>query len=240
MMYEETRIVFEYTCEVQKVPASRDQIALTFMGLALRHGFRRTSVEDVAKALRISKKTIYEAFPSKEAMLEYALELAALEQRRSVEARITETSALGRALEVVRIALADARAGFAANPGVELVDPELQAAVNDRVYGPMVRDLLAAGVTSGAFSVADVEMTSRFVQAIGMEAVRQIHDDPESRPEDAAVEAIRRMIVGDIGVPAGAAAMGARPATSFTGAAAESPAPSRKPKKKGKKKQRGE
>ena len=45
-------------------------------------------------------------------------------------------------------------------------------------------------------------MTSRFVQAIGMEAVRQIHDDPESRPEEATVEAIRRLITGESGASA--------------------------------------
>ena len=50
------------------MPATKDEIALTFMGLAMRYGFRRTAVEDVARALRISKKTIYEYFPSKEAL----------------------------------------------------------------------------------------------------------------------------------------------------------------------------
>jgi AcrR family transcriptional regulator len=180
------------------MPASKDEIALTFMALAVRYGFRRTAVEDVAKALRISKKTIYEYFASKEALLEYALELGALQQRRRVESLLTETTALGRALEVTRIALSDARAGFTQNPGAELVEPpEIQTRVNDRVYGPMIRDLLAQGVAGGEFLVADVELTSRFVQAIGMEAVRQIHDDPERRPEEATVEAIRRLITGE-------------------------------------------
>ena len=134
------------------MPATKDEIALTFMGLAVRYGFRRTAVEDVARALRISKKTIYEYFPSKEALLEYALELGALQQRRRVESLLTETTALGRALEVTRIALSDARAGFAQNPGAELVEPpEIQTRVNDRVYGPMVRDLLAQGVAAGEF-----------------------------------------------------------------------------------------
>ncbi len=206
------------------MPAGRDEIATTFLSLAFRYGFRRTSVEDVAKALHISKKTIYEAFPSKAAILEYALELTALEQRRSVEARLTETSALGRALETVRMALADARAGFAANPTVELVDPDLQAQVNDRVYGPMVHDLLASGAAAGAFRIADVEMTSRFVMAIGMEAVRQIHDDPGNRPEEAAAEAVRRVIVGAEGESSGA------------GQAAADPVPAKKLKKKHKKK----
>jgi len=180
------------------MPATKDEIALTFMGLAVRYGFRRTAVEDVAKTLRISKKTIYEYFPSKDALLDYALELGALQQRRRVESLLTETTALGRSLEITRIALSDARDGFAENPGAELVEPpEIQTRVNDRVYGPMVRDLLNEGVAAGEFQIADVELTSRFVQAIGMEAVRQIHDDPESRPEEATVEAIRRLITGE-------------------------------------------
>jgi AcrR family transcriptional regulator len=188
------------------MPATKDEIALTFMGLAMRFGFRRTAVEDVAKALRISKKTIYEQFPSKDALVEYALELTALQQRQRVESLLTEATALGRAIQVTRTALSDARAGFAQNPGVELVEPELQTRINDRVYGPMVRDLLAQGVAAGEFEVADIDLTSRFVQAIGMEAVRQIHDDPESRPEEATVQAIRRLLTGESAAPAPAAA----------------------------------
>lgn len=189
------------------MPATKDEIALTFMALAVRFGFRRTAVEDVARQLRISKKTIYEYFPAKDALLEYALELTALEQRRRVESLLTETTALERALQVTRIALSDARAGFARNPDAELVEPpEMQTRVNDRVYGPMVRDLLTQGVAAGEFEVADVDMTSRFVQAIGMEAVRQIHDDPASHPEETTVQAIRRLITGERAAFAPAAA----------------------------------
>jgi AcrR family transcriptional regulator len=173
------------------------------MAVAVRFGFRRTAVEDVARQLRISKKTIYEYFPSKDAMLEYALELAALEQRRRVESLLTETTALGRVLQVTSIALADARVAFAQNPTLEIAEPpEVQTRVNDRVYGPMVRDLLEQGVAAGEFEVADVDLTSRFVQAIGMEAVRQIHDDLASHPEEATVEAIRRLITGESAAPA--------------------------------------
>ncbi len=179
------------------MPSSADEIAMTFMGLALRYGSRRTTVEDLARTLKISKKTIYEHFRSKEAMLERALELTALEQRRRVESLLTESTALERALQVTRIALADAREGFARHPGVELVDPELQAQVNDRVYGPLVRDLLEQGMAAGEFEVADVDMTSRFMQAVGLEAVRQIRDDPGSRVEEATLQAMRRLITGE-------------------------------------------
>ena len=71
------------------MPATKEEIAARFMDLAFRYGYRRTAVEDVARVLRISKKTIYEYFPSKEALLEYALELGAQGQRRRVESRLT-------------------------------------------------------------------------------------------------------------------------------------------------------
>jgi AcrR family transcriptional regulator len=201
---EKTIAVSAFPRREGRMPAGKEQIGRTFLGLALRFGFRRTSVEDVARALGISKKTIYEHFRSKDQVLEYALELAALEQRRRVESALTETTALGRALQITRIALADAREGFARHPGVELVDQDIQAAVNDRVYGPMVLDLIEEGLEAGEFAVTDPARTSRFVMAVGMEAVRQIHDDPECRPEEATLEAIRRLIAG--GMPASAAA----------------------------------
>ena len=69
----------------------------------------------------------------------------------------------------------------------------------------MVRDLLEQGVAAGEFEVADIDLTSRFVQAIGMEAVRQIHDDPASHPEEATVQAIRRLITGESAAPRRAA-----------------------------------
>lgn len=202
------------------MPATKDEIAQKFMDLAFLHGYRRTAVEDVARALRISKKTIYEYFPSKEALLEYALELGAREQRARVESRLTGATALGRALEVSSLALADARAFFEQSPSAEMVEPpELQAQVNERVYGPMVRELLEQGVAAGEFEVADVGMTTRFALVVGMEGVRRIREDPASRPEQATLEAIRRLITGE----------------SFANAP---PAPAKRKKKKAKKRER--
>jgi AcrR family transcriptional regulator len=207
------------------MPATKDEIAQKFMDLAFRFGYRRTAVEDVARALRISKKTIYEYFPSKTALLQYALELGAQGQRRRVEARITESTALGRALEVVGIALADARAFFESNPSEEMVEPpELQAQVNERVYGPMVRELLRQGVAAGEFALPDIDMTTRFVLVVGMEAVRVIHEDLTSHPEQATLDAIRRLITGE-------SRSGAAGGAAHGGTAAPAPTKKKKTKK---------
>jgi AcrR family transcriptional regulator len=177
------------------MPATKDDIAREFMALAFRFGYRRTSMEDVARALRISKATIYDQFATKEDLHAYAVTLTATEQRRLVEARLTAPTALGRLDEVVLAALAAVRAFYAANPHPQMVEPAAIAArVNAEVYEPMVRDLIAAGVAGGEFQVPDVDLAAAFVMAIGMEAVRRIRLDPACRPEGAMTDAVRRMV----------------------------------------------
>lgn len=179
------------------MPADKDEIARAFMALAFRFGYRRTTVEDVARTLRISKKTIYEHFRGKDGLLEYALELTAAEQRRSVEARLSAPSVLGRVLEVVSIALADVRGFCSAGPHAEMVEPpELAAEVNARVFAPLVRGLVDRGVARGEFTLADPGATAAFCMAIGMEAVRMIREDPQNRPDEAMREALERLLTG--------------------------------------------
>ena len=176
--------------------ATKDEIAGAFNELAARYGFRRTSVNDVARALRISKKTIYRSFSSKEELLHYAIELSAGEQCRRVEAALTETTALGRLQQVATMALADARRFYEANPHADLMEPsEVLAQVNAKVFGRLLATLLAEGVTAGEFEVADAPTTVAFLNAIGMEAVRIIHDDPSQHPEEAMLDAVRRLLV---------------------------------------------
>lgn len=176
---------------------TREEIAQQFMSLATRHGYRRTTIDDVVRALRISKKTIYDFFPTKEELLRYSVELAAMEQRRRVESMLTENTAMGRVGQAVTFALTDARRFFKANPHPEVEPSEVTAQVNARVYTPMVRDLIAAGVERGEFVVADIDFTATCCMAIGMEAVRMIREDPSRRPEEAMLEAVRRLLAGE-------------------------------------------
>src|SRR5512143_3121595 len=96
------------------MPATKDEIAATFGELVLRFGFRRASVDDVARTLHISKQTIYEHFRTKKDLYRYSVELWAREQRARVESLLRERSALGRIAEATAIAFADARRGLTA------------------------------------------------------------------------------------------------------------------------------
>ncbi len=181
------------------MPAGKEEIAATFGELALRYGYRRASVDDVARVLHISKQTIYEHFATKEGLYRASVELWATQQRQSVEARLTETSALGRIVEVTQMAFADARRGFEVNPHQDAGEPpEIVAEVNARVFGPMVRDLIVQGNQAGEFHVDDPEMTAVFAMAIGTEAIRMLRADPACNAPEAALDAIRRLIAGGV------------------------------------------
>jgi len=179
------------------VPAGKDEIADKFLELAIRYGYRRTAVEDVARDLHISKKTVYEHFASKADLRRYAIELGARRQRARVESLLTDATALGRIQQAINVALSDARAFYESQPNAQTVEPpELTAQVNDLVFMPMVRDLLVEGVAADEFEVSDPEMTAAFFVAMGTEAVRMIRDDPACRPEPLLFESVRRLVAG--------------------------------------------
>jgi AcrR family transcriptional regulator len=195
ILYQKTILVSKY--KAVTMPATKDEIAEAFLGLAFRFGYRRTTIEDVARSLHISKKTVYESFGGKADLLAYAVELAAAEQRRRVESLLTAPTAMGRVQQVVSIALGDVRAFYASQPHPEMIDPpEITAQVNEHVYGPMVRELLVAGVEAGEFQVEDPDTFAAFIVAIGMEAVRMIREDPSSEPEPAMLAAVQRLVAG--------------------------------------------
>lgn len=180
------------------MPATEDQMATTFYDLVARHGYRRTSVEEVASALGISKKTIYQSFSSKEELHRYAVDLWARRQRERVESLLTGLSALGRITQAISIAFADARAGFAATPLGDASDPlQVVTEVTARVFGPLVRDLLAAANAAGEIDVPDPDLSAGFCVAIGVEAIRRLREDPTSDTEAAMVEAVRRLLGAD-------------------------------------------
>ncbi len=180
------------------MPATEQQMATTFYDLVARHGYRRTSVEDVARALGISKKTIYQSFSSKEELHRYAMDLWAHRQRDRVESLLSARSALGRIPQAISIAVDDARTGFAATPLGDASDPlEVVTDVNSRVFGPLVRDLIAAANAAGEIDVPDPDLTAGFCVAIGVEAIRRLRENPALDIEAAMVSAVRRLLGAD-------------------------------------------
>jgi len=174
---------------------TKDEMARTFLALVGQYGYRRATVEDVATHCRISKKTIYGLFESKAALYEYALGLWAEQQRAAVEARLTANSPSRRLDQWVRLAFADAREASTkvTHPVVD-VPEDVVSEVNERVFAPLIRDLLVRGNAEGTWTVADPALTARFCVAVGVEGVSRLLHDPAHDTETATLETIRRIV----------------------------------------------
>mgnify|MGYP001160630348 FL=1 len=174
---------------------TKDEMARAFLALADRYGYRRARVEDVAVRCRASKKTIYALFENKAALYEYALGLWAQEQRSAVEARLTASDPAGQLAEGVGLAFSDARkaAGGLRHPDAD-GPAELVNEVNERVFAPLITDLLVSGNQDGTWTVAEPALTARFCVAVGVEGIARLLQDPAHDTEAATLEAIRRIV----------------------------------------------
>jgi AcrR family transcriptional regulator len=175
---------------------TKEEIAGCFMEQVARFGYRRSSVDDVARQLRVSKKTIYGHFASKEQLYAYAVTQWAGQQRGRVEARLSATTASGQLREMIGLAFADAAAGFAASSQGQAwtQPPELLAQANDHVFAPWIREVICEGNDAGEFDVADPELTTAFCMAIAMEGMRRLAEDIAENPVDEVAAAILRLV----------------------------------------------
>lgn len=176
--------------------ATKEEIADTFLALTRRYGYRRTAIADVSGALRISKKTIYDHFPDKESLYRFALERWARGQRDRVEGMLTATTARGRFEQVARIAFSHAREGLAEEADAS-EPPEVVDLVNNKVFAPLIRDLIEAGNAAGEFRVSRPDLAASICVAIGTEVVRTMRHAPAEGLEDYAIRTMMRVLAGD-------------------------------------------
>lgn len=177
------------------MPASKEEIADTFWRLSEKYGYRRATIADVAAALRISKKTIYEYYPDKKVLYRQALKQWALAQRKLVESLLTKQSARDRVEQIARIAFAHAREGFRTAQHEDDSEPaDIMERVNAHVFTPLIQSLIEEGNASGEFQVKQPCLIATFCVAIGMAAVRKIRDDRAEHPEDDAIQAMLKLI----------------------------------------------
>jgi len=136
------------------------------LGLFREHGYRRTSMEDIANAAHVAKGTLYIYFKSKEELFE------GLARRLSAQIGEDVKAALARDLpfEDKVLAVLDAKLGFVyrwvlSSPHAsELTDPTSH--LPDDVFGPVDRelraslaDLFKAGVKSGIVDLKAAGLT---------------------------------------------------------------------------------
>jgi AcrR family transcriptional regulator len=144
-------------------PAARARVVAAARDLFLRQGFLRTTADDIARELAISKATLYRAFRSKEEILRAVMRENMAEIQAGVESLVDDAS-LGFVEKMVSLLsfLADqiSRLGPILARDIQRAAPELWQEVRDFRRDKILRNfriILESGRRQGYFR-ADVDL----------------------------------------------------------------------------------
>ncbi len=135
-----------------------------------RFGFKKTTVDEIAEAAGISKRTLYEVFENKEKLLAELVMAEALTFRKEL---VNQMKALGDPVEKMQLLCELSRQYFDENPflgqvladGARLYTPFLgdEISLIEAGMREVIARLLVEGVQKGVFRKMDVKLTTACV-----------------------------------------------------------------------------
>lgn len=176
---------------------TRDRIADSFEAHLNRFGFRKTSVEDIAKDLHISKKTIYVHFESKDEIYKYVLQRRAERVRAEIAADLAGRGSCWEKIEgLIGVAFAYTRDWWERNRGSELVEKRYQVGEQAffEAYTTLLGEYVHSGARGGEFTVDDPDITSHLVSGLILAGLRMLRDGAHEDVERSVVAAAHRLL----------------------------------------------
>lgn len=178
------------------MPATKEQIADEFARHVERFGLQKTTVEEVAAELGISKRTVYQHFGSKREIYAYVVSRVAAEQRADLERAIASQPGPRERLEtLLRMIFAASRAHILETSASEWRDQyEIAVEAFREGYGSLIRDLVAQGAATGEFALTDGVLVDRLLGAVLIEYTFMVREDPDYDADEAVVAAALRFV----------------------------------------------
>ena len=159
---------------------TQHQIAEVFERRLGEVGYDGTTLDDVSREMKISKKTIYVHFDSKREIYAYIVErLAAREKMRLAAAVATLPTYAARVEAVTKMVLQSARQHIAETGRDEwLREYEIAADAFLKANGDLIRELVQAGMDAGEFTPGDAALVERMIAAMVVEYLLLVNADP--------------------------------------------------------------
>ena len=132
------------------------------------YGYKKTTVDDIAKELHISKKTIYQYFSTKEKVFYFIISHIAKQYAKNIQQKLREEDTVQKKFMVlINIIFKESRKWLKKNDAFEFkYKYELSAMVFLDAYALLIKELLVEGIKKGEFPEMNVELKVHFVQGI--------------------------------------------------------------------------
>jgi AcrR family transcriptional regulator len=176
------------------VSSTQQQIADVFRRRMEEVGYTGTTLDDVARALHISKKTIYVHFGGKREIYAYLVERQAAQEQARLAAMLAALPTCAARVEgAVRIVIDTGRRHVEATEREEwLAQYEVAADAFRKANGDLLRELVQEGMDAGEFPDGDARLVEQMVTAMVVEYILIVRDDPSyDRDEELLARIIR-------------------------------------------------
>jgi AcrR family transcriptional regulator len=171
----------------------KEQIAQAFARHFHHFGYRKTSVDEVARELGISKKTIYASFSSKEEIFEYAVQQAAGQMLRDFAPNIeAQTDYSERLTRLVHVIFEQAQR-FAQERDPFDFRYEIAEKAFRQAYLGFLQNLLERGMQAGDFAPGSPELRAQLADGLISTGIK-LAIDGNAQAEAEVVQALQRMI----------------------------------------------
>ncbi|MGE5229562.1 MAG: TetR/AcrR family transcriptional regulator [Deltaproteobacteria bacterium] len=160
-------------------------------------GYANTTLDDIARELKISKKTIYVHFDGKRDIYAHVVARTARRMKAQLAASVAPLPTYAERVEAaVRSLLDVARTHIGATSEDEwLREYEIAADAFRSAHGDLLRELVQGGMDAGEFRPGDASLVEKMVTAMIVEYLVLVNADPAY---DRDAELLER-IVGFIG-----------------------------------------
>lgn len=175
---------------------TRQQIAEAFARRLAEFGYDRTNLDDVARELHISKKTIYVHFDDKRDIYASLVTAEAAREKARLAAAVTTLPTYAARVEaVVTFVLGSARSHIRETGRDEwLREYEIAADAFRQANGELLRELIAAGMDAGEFSAGDVAFVERAIATMVLDYLVAVNEDPSVDHDAELIERILKFL----------------------------------------------
>ncbi|MBN1302974.1 MAG: TetR/AcrR family transcriptional regulator [Anaerolineales bacterium] len=174
----------------------KELIADTFQRRFNHFGYKKTSVDEISSELKISKKTIYQHFNTKEEIFYYIVNRIAHQYLRGMERDLetfpTFTEKLAR---LIRLIFKEATKWLKSNDAFEFrYKYEIGELAFKDAYTGLINSLVQQGIKTGEFSSSSSELTVRLIQGMISEAMQVVSSNPDLEVENQLIESILKVL----------------------------------------------
>ena len=176
--------------------ATQQQIAEVFRRRVEEVGYAKATLDDVARTMRISKKTIYVHFDGKRDIYAFIVERQAAEEKRRLAAVLSALPTCKAKVEAaLRIVIDMGRRHVEDTEREEwLAQYEVAGDAFRKANGDLLRELVRAGMEAGEFVPGDAELVERMVTAMVLEYLLSVREDEAYDRDVELLERIMRFI----------------------------------------------